>query len=144
MKSSFLFSSGTNNTRLDFAILILRFSAAGSMFYSHGLGKFQKLFSGESIQFIDPFGIGMSATFGLVIFAEFVCSAFVFFGLFTRIALIPLVINMGYIFFVYHKSHDFGDKEMALLFLSIFVALLLTGPGKHSFDRMILRRKNTV
>ncbi|MFA5619596.1 MAG: DoxX family protein [Weeksellaceae bacterium] len=144
MKSSKFLSSATNITLLDFSILILRFGSAGAMLYGHGLGKFKKLLSDEVIQFVDPFGLGATTTYGLVMFAEFICAAFVFFGLFTRIALIPLIINMFYIFFIHHQNHEFGDKEMPFLYLCAFVTLMLTGPGKHSFDRLFLRIKSTV
>ena len=144
MKKSHLFSSGTTTSKVDVASLILRVFGGIFMLYGHGLGKFQKFFSDEAIEFIDPFGISATATLGLVVFAEFVCAALVALGLMTRYALIPLILTMLYAAFVAHGSDPFGDKEMALLYLGIFVVLLFLGPGKYSLDRMIQKRRETV
>lgn len=114
------------------------------MLYGHGLGKFQKFFSDEAIEFIDPFGISATATLGLVVFAEFVCAALVALGLMTRYALIPLILTMIYAAFIAHGADPFGDKEMALLYLVVYVVLLFLGPGKYSLDRMIQKRRETV
>lgn len=144
MKSDFLFSSGTSASRVDLASLILRLLVASSLLYGHGLSKFQKFVSGEVIEFVNLFGIGMKTTYGIVMFAEFVCAAMVVIGLFTRIALIPLIINMGYIVLVIHSTDDFGSKELPLIYLAVFLALMLIGPGQYSADRMIRARKSTV
>lgn len=144
MKSNFLFSSTSSILRIDYALLILRFAVAGSMVYAHGFGKFQKIITGEEIQFVDPFGLGPVVTFSMVMFAEFICASLIALGLFTRIALVPLIINMAYIVFVHHGADGFGSQELPFIYLAVFVALFLTGPGKHSFDRLIKRVKSTV
>lgn len=144
MKSEFLFSSGTSASRVDLAGLILRLVVASSVLYGHGLFKFQKVLGGGDIDFVNFLGLGMKTTFIIVMFAEFICAAMVVIGLFTRIALIPLLINMAYIVFVIHKADDFGSKELPLIYLAVWFALFMLGPGKYSLDRMIRSRKNTV
>ena len=114
------------------------------MLYGHGLGKFQKFFSDEAIEFMDPFGISATATLGLVVFAEFVCAGLVILGLMTRYALIPLLFTMVYAALVAHSGDPFGDKELALIYLVVYLSILLLGPGKYSFDRMIRKRRETV
>ncbi|MBA5628882.1 DoxX family protein [Moheibacter lacus] len=144
MKNAHLFSSGTSTSYVDITSLILRIFGGGFMLYGHGLGKFQNFFSDQAIAFIDPFGISATATLGLVVFAEFICAALVMLGLMTRYALVPLVLTMLYAAFIAHGGDPFGKKEMALLYLVIFMALLLLGPGKYSLDRMIRKRRATV
>lgn len=144
MISDFFFSSRSSASRVDYAGLVLRFIGGGSVLYAHGYGKFQKLFSEETIMFVNPFGIGESATFTIVMIAEFICAALVIIGLFTRVATIPLIINMAFIFFVIHKTDDFATKELPFLYLSIWIAIFLLGPGKHSLDRLINKKKSTV
>lgn len=120
-------------------LLILRLGAGGMMIYGHGWGKLSRF--AETTQFVDPLGIGPKATFGLVIGAEVVCAALVALGLATRIATIPLIIAMSYAAFIHHASDAFADKEKALLFLTAFVALLFTGPGRFSADAIFVRRR---
>jgi putative oxidoreductase len=55
-------------------------------------------------------------------------------GLYTRLALIPLVICLFVIVFVVHGEDPLGDKEHAILYLAPYLTLMLTGPGKYSLD----------
>jgi putative oxidoreductase len=81
--------------------------------------------------------VGPVASKGLTVFAELFCSIFVVVGLFTRFALIPLIICMVVIVFVVHSGDPFGDKESGLIYLLMYLTLFLTGPGKYSLDRMM-------
>jgi len=144
MKTGILFSNGSSNLKVDWASLLLRLVAGASLLFGHGIIKLEKLFSDEVIQFVDPFGIGEVATYDLVIFAEFFCAGLVVLGLLTRLALIPLIINMLVIVLIIHGSDDFGMKELPLIYLITFVALILMGPGKFSLDRLIKKRNKTV
>jgi putative oxidoreductase len=75
--------------------------------------------------------------------AEFVGGALLAIGLLTRPAALALTINMLVAAFVAHASAPWFStgtgpaKEPALLFLVPFVALLMTGPGRYSIDRLI-------
>jgi putative oxidoreductase len=42
--------------------------------------------------------------------------------------------------FIVHGDDPFQKKELALLFLTPFLALLLAGPGRFSLDAVIGRR----
>ncbi len=139
-----LFSSGTSTGNIDFASLLLRLAGGGFMLYGHGAAKFSKFFADEAIEFIDPLGISATATLGLVVFAEAVCALLVVLGLMTRYALIPLMCTMIYAAFVAHSSDPFGRKELALVYLFIYICLLLLGPGRYSLDRLIKKRRQTV
>lgn len=138
------FSSGTTVSNVDLASLIMRVVSGSFMIYGHGWGKFQKFFSDQAIEFMDPFGISATATLGLVVFAEVICSALVVLGLMTRIAIIPLMITMAYAGFVVHGADEFRSKELAFFYLVTYFVILLIGPGKHSLDRMIRKRRSTL
>lgn len=85
----------------------------------------------------DPFHLGSTITTSLVVFAEFFCAAMVLIGLLTRLAAIPLVINMIVALHFAHHWRVTADGETAAIFLAGFLAILITGPGKISMDRLI-------
>lgn len=130
MKSTFLSSRALS---LDLGLLILRLIAGGAML-THGFPKLQMVVNGNH-QFGDPIGLGPVLSLYLVTFAEFVCAILIILGLQTRLATIPLIINMAVAFFIVHAADDFGTKEMALIYLGMFLAIFFTGPGKYSVDR---------
>lgn len=107
------------------------------MLINHGWGKMDKLFNGDPTKFADPFGIGAPASLGLTVFAEVLCAALIIVGLFTRWAVIPLIVTMLVAIFVIHIDDPFKKMEMAILYLIPYVALYLMGPGKFSLDGMV-------
>lgn len=119
---------------LNWGLLLLRFACAFMLL--HGWGKFTD-FSDGVADFPDPFHVGPAASKGLTVFAELFCTIFVVIGLFTRFALIPLIICMLVIIFIVHSGDPFGDKESAFIYLLMYLSLLLAGPGKYSVDRML-------
>ena len=106
------------------------------MLMNHGLDKLIH-FSEKAGRFADPFGIGSTASLSLTIFAEFFCAVFIILGLFTRLACIPLIINMTVALFMAHGGDIFGEGQKAAMFLLFFLTILLCGPGKASVDGMI-------
>ncbi len=126
--------------RPDFLILILRLAVAGFML-THGYPKLLKLIAWGEIKFGDPIGLGVTLSLILAVFAEFFCSVFIAMGLGTRYATIPLIITMSVAAFVVHASDPFGRKELALLYLLIYLTLFFTGSGKYSLDYLISNRK---
>jgi putative oxidoreductase len=102
----------------------------------HGYSKLMS-FAERSEKFPDPLGVGHVTSMVLVVFAEFFCSIFLLMGLFTRMALIPLITAMAVAVLVIHSGDPFGDKEHALLFLLPYLGLFLTGPGSWSLDRLL-------
>ena len=131
-----IFSTRYTDRGLSFALLILRI-ALGGLMIPHG---YQKLvsFASRSGTFSDPVGIGSEMSMALAIFAELFCAALVVMGLLTRLACIPLIAVMSVVVFYAHNSEVFLAKgELPALFLAGFIALLFTGPGKWSLDRLI-------
>ncbi len=131
-----------NHTQVtNISLLFLRVAAGAMMLFNHGLPKFNKLISGEEIMFADPIGLGPIFSFILAVFAEFLCSILLIFGVATRISVIPLIIQMSVAGFIVHTSDPFDIKEKAFLYLVIFIAILLKGAGKYSVDNFIFQKK---
>ena len=130
-----LFSTRYTETAASFSFLLLRL-AAGGLMIPHG---FEKLihFEKNVTSFPDPLHLGGTLSLSMVIFAEFFCAILLVAGLMTRLALIPLLITMAVAVFMVHHGQVVGEAEHAALYLAAFMALLLTGPGKFSFDRML-------
>ena len=82
----------------------------------------------------------------LTIFAEFFCSLLLIIGLFTRLALIPLLICMGYIiacvakFEVIYSGDNGIEVNNGFVYFMIYLGIFLTGPGNYSLDHKIANR----
>ena len=124
----------------DVGLLVLRVWLGLSMLLLHGWGKFAG-YADKAGGFPDPIWVGNAMSLSLVIFSEFFCAALLVAGLAARFALVPLVVTMAVAFFLIHGGRLVGDGsgEMAFLYLAGFVALLIAGPGRYSFDHYILR-----
>lgn len=104
---------------------------------THGWGKLMN-FSEMAPHFFAPFNMSGYVTLSAVIFSEVFCAFLLIIGLFTRLAVIPLIIQMLVVVLVVHQG-DFSRQELGLHFLLGFVVVLILGPGKASVDRLISR-----
>ena len=124
----------------DLGLLLVRL-LSGGMMLTHGLPKFDRLFGEGPVKFADPFGLGPEISLVLVLFAEVACSILVMIGFKTRLATIPLMITMLVAAFYIHGADPFGEKELPLLFFTVFGSILISGGGSFSVDQTIGGRK---
>lgn len=108
---------------------------------THGYPKLMRFFGDGEITFGDPFGLGAVTTLALAVFAEFVCSILVMIGFATRLAVIPIIVTMITAAFYVHAADPFGRKELAILYLVVFLTILVAGAGKYSLDFSLLKKK---
>lgn len=134
-----LFNPGMYTQKVNIALLFLRVSI-GILMLTHGTGKFITLLDGGPIEFADPIGIGPAASLALAVFAEFVCSLLLIFGVATRFTIIPLIITMLVAGFIVHADDVFHVKEKAFLFLTVFITIAIAGAGKISADNLIYKK----
>ncbi len=142
-------------TKNDYGPLILR-AIAGTVMLAHGAQKLLGLFGGfgfgGTMQFFTqtmhfPWIIGF-----LVIFIEFFGSLALILGLATRLVSVALIIvitgiicttNIHYGFFMNWFGLQKGEGiEFSLLFFAITVSLLLSGGGKWSADRLVVKESS--
>ncbi|QLH44662.1 MAG: DoxX family protein [Bacteroidota bacterium] len=133
-----MLSTRLNETATSLGLLLLRI-LSGGMMTIHGWGKIVKWAELKS-SFPDPFGIGHEISLALTVFAEFICAGLLVVGLGTRLVLIPLLIVMAVAIFKIHAADPLNEKELALFYLVIYAALLLSGPGKFSLDKVWLKK----
>lgn len=133
------FSNATVDPVVSVGLLILRVSIGAMMIGLHGWDKYQT-FADKKDSFPVPktalLSSWMNSTTSLVctIFAEVVCSALIILGIGTRPAAGILAFTMAIAAFVVHAPDSLMVKEKALLYLTAYVVLLLTGAGAYSFD----------
>jgi putative oxidoreductase len=118
---------------IDAGVLMLRLFSGFLMYY--GWDKLAN-FEEKSSYWPDPFHIGGTASLSLTIFAELICPVFVILGLFTRVALVPVMINMAMAILIGHSGQPFMEREHAFSFLMPFLAIFLIGPGRYSLDAL--------
>lgn len=133
-----ILSTKVSGLQAGLALLLLRVGV-GVLMIPHG---YQKMIHFTEMQekFIDFLGLGATVSLSLTIGAEFFCSILLVAGLFTRFALVPLIIAMAVALFKAHGGDAFGDGAQATLYLMAYIALIIAGPGKFSADALVLKK----
>ncbi|MBN3520699.1 DoxX family protein [Algoriphagus lutimaris] len=121
--------------------LLVRLSA-GVMMLTHGIPKISRFFGEGPVRFHDPFGFGPEISLALAIIAEVICTVLIMIGFKTRLATIPLILTMLTAAFYAHADDPFGSKEKPLLFIVVFIAIAIMGPGKYSFDGLKKKKRS--
>ena len=142
------------STRDDVAPLVMRVML-GVVFFPHGAQKVLGWFGGHGLSgtlnfFTESMGVPMVFAL-LVIAAEFLGALGLIVGFLTRIAAFGIVSVMAGAIMMVHLQHGFfmnwsgkqaGEGfEYHLLAIALAVALMITGGGKASVDR-VLAQKN--
>jgi putative oxidoreductase len=144
----------------DVALLLLRLSGLG-LALAHGYGKVAALAAGHGDRFIagvESLGFPLPGLFAwAAALAEFLGGLCVALGLGTRVAAGLAGFTMLVAAFLRHRAHlhllvsvgamraseetvrSWGRPELALLYLLVFAALVLTGGGRFSLDRLLRR-----
>jgi putative oxidoreductase len=148
--ASTLLKTNMSANGLNTALLIIRVVFGVTMLI-HGYDKLMGFAEMSASPFwtqqVNFLGMGGKVSLALVIFAEFFCALFLILGIFTRPALAVLIFCMAYAWLVTHKAHVFSknDKghieglESAFQYLLVYIALLFTGPGKFSVDKVLFK-----
>ena len=125
-------------TGYSWVILFLRLFF-GLLMITHGLTKLS-YFDQLAANFPDPIGWGSRISLIMIILTEIGCSIFLIFGLFTRIAAIPLLFSMMIAVFVAHAADPFAKKELAIIYAAMYALFIFTGGGKFSLDYILHKR----
>lgn len=132
---SFLFPTKSNTTKVSLLLLAVRI-IFGILLMNHGIQKWTN-FQELSAVFPDPLGVGSPLSLGLAIFGELACSMAFIIGFLYRLAMIPMMFTMVVAFFVIHGNDPFATKELAFVYLVVFILMYIIGPGKFAVDRWI-------
>lgn len=132
---NFLFPTKPNSTKVSLYLLVTRI-IFGVLLMNHGIQKWSN-FQELSTAFPDPLGAGSELSLSLAIFGELFCSMGFIVGFLYRLAMIPMIFTMVIAFFVIHANDAFAVKELAFVYLVVFVLMYFAGPGKYSIDYFI-------
>ncbi len=135
----FLFPSEPSGTKNSLFLLAVRI-IFGILLLSHGIQKWSA-YSELSSVFPDPLGVGSHISLSLAIFSELICSIGFIFGVLYRLAMIPMIFTMIMAFFVIHAKDPFSVKELAFVYLVVFIIMYITGPGKYALDNIVASKK---
>ena len=123
------------DTLAAFGLLLVRL-VAGFGLATHG---YQKVFSGHMDHFangVREMGFPLPLVFAwLAALSELLGGILVALGLKARVAAAFAFITMSVAAFVANAHEPFAARELALLYLAAFGAILMIGAGKFSLDR---------
>lgn len=134
--------NGTRETLKDLGVMFLLVGICVLMLV-HGIAKVRG-YSDMSASFPDPIGFGRQLSLLVAIGSEVGCSLLLTVGAASRFAAVPLAFTMMVALFVVHGSDPWKVKELAAVYLLVYVSLILTGAGRFSIDhRWVNKRKAT-
>ena len=121
MLKRFLFPTNPNGVFISVILLAVRI-VFGILMMNHGIDKWAN-YQELSTVFPDPLGIGSPLSLGLAIFGELACSMAFIIGFLYRLAMIPMIFTMCVAFFIIHGNDPFAVKELAFVYLVVFVLI---------------------
>ncbi len=128
---------------IDAGLLVLRLLAGASLFLKHGWEK-PTHFAAMVAHFPDPIHLGPAPSLVIALASDVVCAVLTMAGLATRWAALFVVLNVGVAWSLVHRFAFFTGPEadhgeLCLLYLTVFLALSVTGAGRYSIDARISR-----
>lgn len=126
----------------DAGLAALRVVAGLLLVFLHGISKIppQEGFVGWIGQMGFPAPLLFAWLAGL---AEVAGGVLIALGLLTRPVALVVTIHFVVVVTVAHAGDALADRELAILFGVIALALALTGPGRYSVDGLIARRSGS-
>ena len=129
---------------VDAGLLVLRLLAGASLFLKHGWEK-SAHFAAMAAHFPDPIHLGPALSLFIASVSDVICSVLTMLGSATRWAALFVVVNVGVAWSMVHRFGYFAGPEadhgeLCFLYITVFLALSLTGAGHYSVDSLIARK----
>ncbi|MDB5119404.1 MAG: DoxX family protein [Sphingobacteriales bacterium] len=123
-------------TTYNTAILFFRVMVSIELILAHGL---KKIGVGVPVAEVipNPFALPESINASLAIASNLVFPLFVIFGVFTRLAVLPILAVTLSGYFVVHFNDSLLEKDMPYMYSISYLLILIVGSGKYSIDYWI-------
>ena len=122
------------------AIALVRITTGLFMIY-HGWEVFDNIKMAEYAKWMKDLGLPSPSFISYIGKGiELVSGIFLFLGLFTRLAVIPLACTMAFICFGIGKGRIFYEEQHPFMFILLAFLFFFTGPGKWSFDNLFFSK----
>ena len=131
------------NLLTNIGLLFLR-GMISILMITHGVAKLEMLLSGNADLFPNPIGLGSTLSLILVIGAELFCSIAILIGFKSRLFALPLIFDMLVAAFVVHANDSFQQKELAVIYLVVYISIALLGAGEFSLDSFIEKQRAKI
>lgn len=128
-------------TVFHLSVLILRFAISLEIMLAHGL---KKLGVGVAVaeQVPNPLHLPEKLNEGFAIAGNLVFPVFVILGLFTRLAILPILAITLTGYFVVHWHDSILERDTPFMYSMVYLFILFIGPGKYSIDYRIYKSLN--
>jgi putative oxidoreductase len=138
MKGARIFRTHLGQRSFGIGLLLLRLGSGLILFLKHGLEKLTG-YSTMVQHFPDPLHVGAHFGLAFALLSDGICSVLVVLGLATRPAAAWILINLLTAFFFVHHAAFFSQShvELVALFITVFAAIVFTGPGYLSVDALL-------
>lgn len=120
---------------------IFRVFLSMMLIFGHGFPEVVAYMQTGELHMPAVLGLSVGMSFFLGVFlGEFLAAVAVAFGFMTRLASLLCITTMFVASFIFHWSHPFAKKELALLYLIGFLFVFFFGSGRISVNCWIRNR----
>jgi putative oxidoreductase len=126
-------------TTFHISMLFFRILVSAEIMAAHGLKKVG-VGVAEAEHIPNPLHLPEQLNNYMAIASNLIFPVFVILGLFTRLAVLPVLAVTLTGYFILHWNDPLLEKDMPFMYSVSFLLIAVLGPGKYSFDHFIHRR----
>lgn len=125
-------------TLFHLSVLVFRVAVSVELILAHGLKKLGVgVAAAEDVP--NPLHLPHVLNEGFAIAGNIIFPVFVIVGLFTRLAILPILAITLTGYFVVHLHDSILEKDTPFMYSVVFLFILFIGPGKYSIDSRLHR-----
>ena len=124
---------------IDLGLLFFRFAVSAELAVVHGLKKIG--YGTPEVEKVpNPLQLPDMVNQTIAVAANLICPLFIIFGLFTRLAVLPVLAVTLTGYFVQHWNDSLMGKDIPYMYTISFALIFLFGAGRYSLDQHIYSR----